>query len=108
MRASVALLVCIALPGMARADGEVSYNRDVRPILSENCFPCHGPDSAARKVDMRLDRRDDALQAGVFTPGKPDESELIDRIFAEDAGKIMPPPKSHKKLTAAQKETLKR
>jgi len=108
MRASVAWLILIAFTGVARADGGVAYNRDVRPILSENCFPCHGPDSAARKADLRLDRRDDALQAGVFTPGKPDESELIARIFAEEAGKIMPPPKSKKKLTAAQKETLKR
>src|SRR5919201_851815 len=95
-------------PGAARGDGGVAYNRDVRPILSENCFPCHGPDSAARKADLRLDRRDDALQAGVFTPGKPDESELIDRIFAEDAAKRMPPAKSRKTLTAAQKDTLKR
>src|SRR5437899_1686498 len=92
----------------ARGDGGVAYNRDVRPILSENCFPCHGPDSAARKADLRLDRRDDALQAGVFTPGKPDASELIERIFAEDAGKRMPPAKSRKTLTAAQKDTLKR
>jgi hypothetical protein len=108
MRASVACIVLIGLTGTARADGDVAYNRDVRPILSEHCFPCHGPDSAARKADLRLDRRDDALQAGVFVPGKPDESDLIDRIFAEEPGKIMPPPKSKKKLTAAQKDTLKR
>src|SRR5439155_25843210 len=106
-RRSVALLTLATLtglPGLVRGDGGVAYSRDIRPIFSENCFPCHGPDSAARKADMRLDRRDDALAAGVFTPGQPDESELISRIFAEDAAKIMPPPKSRKKLTAAQKE----
>src|SRR5438128_11234940 len=107
-KGTAALLGLLLTLGAARAAKKLEYNRDVRPILSENCFACHGPDSAARKADLRLDRRDDALAAGVFTPGQPDESELISRIFAEDAAKIMPPPKSRKKLTAAQKETLKR
>jgi hypothetical protein len=86
----------------------LQYNRDIRPILAENCFACHGPDSAARKADLRLDRRDDAVEAKAIVPGKPDESSLVQRVFASTASKLMPPEKSHKKLTAAQKETLRR
>jgi hypothetical protein len=80
----------------------------VRPILAENCFACHGADSAARKADLRLDRRDDAVQAGAIVPGKPDDSALIDRIFADDPTARMPPRKTRKTLTASQKETLRR
>src|SRR5262249_41735645 len=94
---------CSAAPA-----ADVAYNRDVRPILAANCFACHGPDSAARKADLRLDRRDDAIAAKAFEPGKPDESELVRRITATDPGERMPPPKAHKMLPAAQKETLKR
>src|SRR3954470_6475866 len=77
----------------------LEYNRDVRPILAENCFACHGPDSAARKADLRLDRRDDALEAKVIVPGDPKGSALVERIFADDPAEVMPPPKAHKKLT---------
>jgi hypothetical protein len=91
----------------AAAERKLEYNRDIRPILAENCFACHGPDSAARKADLRLDRREDALKAEVIVPGKPDDSPLVDRIFADKPGRMMPPKKSLKKLTPAQKETLK-
>ena len=84
------------------------YNRDIRPILAENCFACHGPDSASRKGDLRLDRRDDAVKAEAVVPGKPDKSAAIERILSDDPDLLMPPPSSHKKLTAAQKEMLKR
>jgi hypothetical protein len=90
------------------AEEKLQFNRDVRPILAENCFACHGPDSAARKAGLRLDRRDDAMKADVIVPGKPEGSPLIERIFSEDRGHLMPPPKTKKKLTAEQKETLKR
>jgi mono/diheme cytochrome c family protein len=83
------------------------YNRDVRPILAENCFACHGPDSAARKAKLRLDRPDDAVKAGAIAPGKPDESEALRRIFSDDPQELMPPPKTKKTLTSAQKELLK-
>src|SRR5262245_28477818 len=92
----------------ASAADKIEYNRDIRPILAENCFACHGPDSAARKARLRLDRRDDALKAEVITPGKPDESPVVERIFSDEPEKQMPPPKSHKKLTAAQKDLLRR
>ena len=92
---------------VATAAEKLSFNRDVRPILAENCFACHGPDSASRKAGLRLDRREVAVKAGAIAPGKPDESEMIHRIFATDNDEVMPPPSIHKQLTAAQKETLK-
>src|SRR5438046_6017074 len=102
------LCLCVSVVSSpAQAAEKLQYNRDVRPILAENCFACHGPDSAARKADLRLDRRDDAVKSGAITPGNLKESMLIDRIFADDAEEVMPPPKTLKKLTAAQKETLK-
>jgi hypothetical protein len=87
---------------------KLEYNRDIRPILAENCFACHGPDSAARKADLRLDKRDMAMDMGAIAPGNPAESVLIERINATDADTVMPPPATKKKLTAAQKEKLKR
>ncbi len=87
---------------------KLQYNRDIRPILSENCFACHGPDSAARKAGLRLDQRDAAVAKKAFVPGNSGESELIARILLpEDDESAMPPVKSHKKLTPAQKQTLK-
>ncbi len=101
---SIALLVG---PALAQAQSKIEYNRDVRPILAENCFACHGPDSAARKARLRLDDRDAAIKMGAIAPGKANESALIEHIFADDPKHLMPPPKTNKKLTAAQKETLK-
>jgi hypothetical protein len=92
----------------AHASGGPEYNRDVRPILAENCFTCHGPDSAARKAHLRLDQREVAIKKGAIVPGRPDKSELIARVFAKSASDRMPPRKTKKTLTAAQKETLRR
>jgi hypothetical protein len=104
-----AVLTALLVGGVAaRAADKLEYNRDVRPILAENCFACHGPDSAARKASLRLDRRDSAIESEAFVPGQPDKSELIDRICSNDEDQVMPPPKTKKKLTAAQKETLRR
>ncbi|OWK38113.1 PSD1 and planctomycete cytochrome C domain-containing protein [Fimbriiglobus ruber] len=86
----------------------VDFNRDVRPVLAEACFACHGPDDKARKGDLRLDTRADATAAGAIVPGKPAESAVVQRLLSGDPGKIMPPPKTGKKLTAAQVETLKK
>ena len=96
------------LAGAGESAPAINFNRDVRPMLAENCFACHGPDRGARKADLRLDRRDDALKAKAFVPGKPDDSEMIERITSPTASRLMPPPKTGKKLTAAQKETLTR
>jgi hypothetical protein len=95
-------------PSALAADRKIEYNRDVRPILAENCFACHGPDSAARKADLRLDQRDAAIKSEAIAPGDPDKSTFLERIFTDDRGQVMPPPKTKKKLTAAQKEVLKR
>ena len=105
--ACVAPLSLLTLAGHVRGD-EIEYNRDIRPILADTCFACHGPDSASRKADLRLDRRDDAIAAKALSPGKPEESGFIERIFSSDPDTLMPPPDSHKKLTAAQKELLKK
>ena len=86
----------------------VDFNRDVRPILSENCFYCHGQDPNKREADLRLDVRDAALKLKAFVPGNADASELIKRIHTDDRDDLMPPPKSNRRLSPAQKETLKR
>ena len=102
----VVLAAVVVVTASARADDELGYNRAIRPILADNCFACHGPDSAARKADLRLDRREVAVENGAIVPGKPDESELIARITSDDPETRMPPPASHKKLTPEQKKTL--
>lgn len=84
------------------------FNADIRPILSESCFVCHGPDKNNRKAKLRLDVRDVALEKKAIVPGKPDKSEMIRRIYTTNLDDQMPPPDSRKKLTAEQKETLKR
>ena len=104
----VAFPVLAVCASHARAVEPLQYNRDIRPILAENCFACHGADSAARKADLRLDQRNAAIEMGAITVGAPDESELIARIFADDADFVMPPLESKKKLTDTQKETLKK
>ncbi|HEY0548772.1 MAG TPA: PSD1 and planctomycete cytochrome C domain-containing protein [Verrucomicrobiae bacterium] len=105
---SFALAVATISVVAAPATVPLSFNRDVRPILSDNCFRCHGSDKNARKAKLRLDVRDVAIEKEAFVPGKPDESELVKRVFTTNEDDLMPPPDSHKKLTAAQKEILKR
>jgi mono/diheme cytochrome c family protein len=108
-------VVCLAL-GSARAAGperKVDYNRDVRPILSENCFACHGPDAKQRKARLRLDTKQGQLaevRNGNYAvaPGKPDESELLVRVTEDDSLRRMPPAKTGKHLTPEQIDVLKR
>ena len=95
----------------ARAESGLSYNRDIRPILSDNCFACHGPDDKERKAKLRLDRHEDAFKPAksgdyAIVPGDPKKSTLIERIMTDDEDDVMPPPKSGKKLTARQKAIL--
>ena len=113
---AVALLLLPAwllIPALAAVAGpdtaeKVAFNRDIRPLLSDNCFSCHGPDASHRQADLRLDLRDDAITAGAIVPGKPAESSLVTRILATDPDEIMPPPESHKKLYDTQKALLAR
>ena len=85
----------------------IEFNRDIRPLLSENCFYCHGPDAEHRQADLRLDLRDQAVSAGAFQPGNATESKLIERIFSADPQLVMPPGDSNKKLSETQKKLLK-
>ena len=87
---------------------KIEFNRDVQPILSDNCFYCHGNDPKHREAKLRLDIRDEAVKAEAFIPGKAAKSELVSRIFTVDEDDLMPPPDSHKKLTQRQKEILKK
>lgn len=87
---------------------KIEFNRDVRPILSDHCYHCHGNDPAHRKAKLRLDVRGDALEKEAFVPGKPEASLLIERILTDNPDELMPPPDSHKQLSATQKEILKR
>ena len=84
------------------------FTRDVRPILSNICFKCHGPDDTKRGGKLRLDDRAAAVKKGAIHPGKPDASELVQRIFSDDPEQVMPPPGEVKRLTPAQKDVLKR
>src|SRR5688572_12786001 len=86
----------------------IDFNRDVKPILSENCFYCHGQDPNHRKADLRLDVREAAVKAEAIVPAKADDSALVARILTDDPDDLMTPPDSHRKLTAKQKDTLKR
>jgi hypothetical protein len=110
MRKSLLLLTLTSLAAAAEQPlpTRVEFNRDVRPILSDNCFFCHGPDKGHREGDLRLDLRDEALKAGAITPGKIADSELVARILTDDEDDLMPPPDSHKKLTPKQKDILKK
>ena len=81
----------------------IEYNRDIRPILADQCFSCHGPDQQSRQADLRLDEREAAIAAGAIVAGRAMESELMRRILSEDPELLMPPPESHKHLTDAQK-----
>jgi mono/diheme cytochrome c family protein len=84
------------------------FNRDIRPILSENCFQCHGPDKNHRKGDLRLDVREEALEALAWVPGDAARSDAVKRIFSDDPDEQMPPKDSHRTLSTRQKETLRR
>src|SRR6185503_17450971 len=92
--------------------GKVDYGRDILPILSDNCYQCHGPDEKARKAKLRLDRKESAFRVmddvTVIKPGDSRNSELVRRITNTDPDEMMPPPKSNRKLTPKQIELLTR
>ncbi len=88
-------------------EDKISFDRQVRPILSDKCYFCHGPDEKERAADLRLDD-ENAAKASAIVPGKPDESELIKRILSEDPDTHMPPPNSKLSLSDAEKQILKK
>jgi len=107
------VLAVFAAPAAARAEDGLRFDRDIRPILSNKCFVCHGPDAEVRQGGLRLDERAAAFEPGdsgqpAIVPGKPGESELVRRIFAEDEGERMPPADSNKQLTDQEKELLQK
>ncbi len=113
IRLTFAVSSFCSLSAIFAADGRVEFNRDIRPILSDNCFSCHGPDEKTRQAGLRLDLAEQArtnLVSGkvALAPGKVAESELARRIDAEDPNEHMPPADSGKHLTAAQIDLLKR
>ncbi|HKQ74529.1 MAG TPA: DUF1549 domain-containing protein, partial [Blastocatellia bacterium] len=91
---------------------EVQFNRDIRPLLSDRCFYCHGPDEKNRKAGLRLDTFEGATKDRggyrAIAPGKPDESELLRRVTAHDAGEVMPPPRAKKPAVTPQEAELLR
>ncbi len=105
-------LIAPALAAELTVPARVEFNRDVRPILSDTCFRCHGFDKAERKGDVRLDVREAAIAEvdGIhpIVPGKPEESELWKRINSTDEDEVMPPPKANHQLSAREKLVLKK
>jgi len=99
------LTLNLAIPGFSEAaEDTIQFDRDVRPILSDKCFFCHGPDAAKREANLRLDVRDAAVTSGAVTPGNPDESEMLRRILSDDPDEQMPPPSA--KLGRLTKEEV--
>lgn len=93
----------------ATADEAITFNKDIRPILSDKCYFCHGPDSSKREADLRLDEREAAIESGAIIPGKPDESALILRALSEEPDMVMPPPHAKLgRLSGEEIETLRK
>ncbi len=111
----LAVAICAAWPAprlSAAAAQDVQFNRDIRPLLSDRCFYCHGPDEKNRKAGLRLDTFEGATKDRggyrAIAPGKPDESELLRRVTAHDAGEVMPPPRAKKPAVTPQEAELLR
>ncbi|RYG00397.1 MAG: hypothetical protein EOO02_14995, partial [Chitinophagaceae bacterium] len=99
----------------AIAEGTIDFNFDIKPILSDRCFKCHGPDPNNRKADLRLDIEENALaalkdnpNAHSIVPGKPEQSELVLRVMSTDPQYMMPPPESNLSLNDEEKYLLKK
>ncbi|HEY0072489.1 MAG TPA: DUF1549 domain-containing protein, partial [Abditibacteriaceae bacterium] len=111
-RFTLAFCIAVLFTASHKANSKVDFNREIRPLMSDTCFRCHGFDANTRKGKLRLDDRESALKAGrsgkpAIVPGKPEASEIIKRIFATDESEIMPPPEAHKTFTTAQKELFR-
>jgi len=101
-------IAAVLLTAPVGAEEPVGFNRDIRPVLSDRCFACHGPDANTRKAGLRLDLEAEAKLEAIVS-GQPDESPLLQRIASDDPNEIMPPPESHKPpLDPAQVELFRR
>ena len=96
------------LPSIVCGQQSLDFNRDIRPILSENCFYCHGQDNNKRQADLRLDHRDAALDRGAIVPNDAAGSAVVQRINSDNPDELMPPAKSNRRLSAGQKALLER
>ncbi len=110
---SILVVVCVICASISLADEKpipnpLEFNRDIRPILAENCLFCHGPDAQRREGELRLDVRDDATSNGAIVPGKPAMSKLYERIISDDPDERMPPKDSKKTLSEREVEMLRR
>ncbi|TWU16168.1 Planctomycete cytochrome C [Allorhodopirellula heiligendammensis] len=101
-------LVAAIMSPVLDAGELVDFNREVRTVLSDKCFLCHGPDEETREAGLRLDDRDEAIDFAAIVPGSPEESELIARITSDDPDLVMPPPSTGKSVSAAEAATLRR
>jgi len=108
MKSIVLAFLPLTLFALASAEERISYAREILPILSENCFYCHGPDKEHQKADLRLDVRADAINSFAWDPDNPPESEALIRIFSDDKDEMMPPPESHRILSRQQKDLIKK
>jgi hypothetical protein len=108
-RVACAMVISVLLGRAVTAEPEpLDFNRDIRPILSENCLYCHGQDPAKREADLRLDDREAAIAAEAIVPGDPGASAMLERIHSTDPDVLMPPPDSNRRLSADQKQLLDR
>ncbi len=108
----IVLFLPAFLPAVPRQEPPVDFEREVRPLLSDRCFTCHGPDPEKRKAELRLDTRDGAFAERdgrrAVVPGHPEKSEILRRLLTEDPDDRMPPARTGRPLTPAQVETLRR
>lgn len=109
------MTVCLCVPQQLRSEEPLSFNKDIRPILSDRCFLCHGPDSENREADLRLDVAEEAYQSlefgkgsHVIKPGQPQQSEIFLRMTAEDDSIKMPPPESKLEITDDEIQLIKK
>ena len=115
MNSSFTLFILLGLSGALFAEpiAPIQFNRDVRPILSDKCFACHGPDEKKRDSGLRLDIREQAVRPAesgdiAIVPGRPEASQMIVRLTTKDRDDLMPPPKTHKTISAQELATLRR
>ncbi len=108
---TLAVGLCLSVSAQPKSGSKVDFQKDIRPLLSENCFQCHGPDSTTRMAGLRLDQKDAALEArkrgAAIVPGSPENSLIYQRMVTEKAAMRMPPASSHKTLNPQQIDLIK-